>query len=98
MRVAPKVALVFFTGCPHVQSARELLRSALKATDLPIAWTEWDTLQIAAPTELCGFGSPAVFVDGLNVMGGKPGIGMACTVAGAPSLEILVAALTTRGT
>lgn len=52
---------------------------------------------MATPTELRGFGSPAVFVDGQEVMGGKPGIGMTCSVAGAPSFEILVAALNTRG-
>lgn len=41
--MAPQVALVYFAGCPHVQTARERLRSALIATDLPIEWTEWDT-------------------------------------------------------
>lgn len=98
LKMAPEVALVFFTGCPHVQTARERLRSALKATGLPIEWTEWETSQVAAPTELRGFGSPAVFVDRLNVMGDKPEMGMTCAVTGAPSLAILVAALTTRAT
>ena len=80
-----------------MQTARKRLRSALIAMDLVIEWTEWDTFQMATPTELRGFGSPTVFVDGQEVMGGRPGIGMACSVAGAPSFEILVAALNTRG-
>ena len=79
-----------------MQTARERLRIALQTRDLPVEWTEWDTGQMTAPTELRGFGSPAVFVDGRNVMGGRPGMAMACAVGGAPSLEVLVAALSTR--
>lgn len=91
--MTPRVALVYFEGCPHVQAARLHLSSALVQAGFPAEWTEWDQASPETPVELRGYGSPTVFVNGADVLGGFPASGLACAASGAPSIEVIVAAL-----
>ena len=89
----PRVELVYLTGCPHVEAARQRLRMALQAAGWPIKWREWNSASPDTPDEVRGFGSPTILVDGRDVTGGTPGAGMGCAVAGAPPVETIAMAL-----
>lgn len=88
----PRVELLFFPGCPHVEAARTQLRRALEATGLPASWEEHD--------ETDGYGSPTILVNGVDVLGAPRGDGASCRlylaseIPGAPPLEALIRALT----
>lgn len=87
----PRVELLFFPGCPHVDAARAQLRAALEAVGLPAEWSESDDAR--------GYGSPSILVDGVDVLGALPGAGTSCRLyrgtelPGAPSLAAIVRAL-----
>lgn len=87
----PRVELLFFPGCPHLDAARAQLKAAFEKAGLPANWTERDDTR--------GYGSPTILVDGREVMGVPPGDGAACRlylgteVPGAPPLQQLVHAL-----
>lgn len=91
--MTPRIELVFFEGCPHVEEARRRLAQALGAVDLPLTWDEWDTGLTATPATYSGFGSPSILVDGRDVSGGTAGSGMRCVVGGAPAVAQIVAAI-----
>jgi hypothetical protein len=89
----PRVDLLFFPGCPHLEAARTQLKAAFTRLDLPASWTERDDAQ--------GYGSPTILVNGVDVMGASPGNDASCRlyvgteVPGAPPLQALLRALTT---
>ncbi len=89
----PKVELVFFEGCPHVDEARRRVQGALQEIGAPASWQEWDTIKESTPASYRRFGSPTVLVDGRDVSGDAPGGGMRCVVGGAPAMGLIVAAL-----
>jgi hypothetical protein len=89
----PMVDLVFFEGCPHVEEARNHIRTALQRTGAGPSWHEWDTSQSTTPSDLRGYGSPTVLVDGKDVSGTPPGNGMRCVIGGAPAVDLIVEAL-----
>lgn len=64
----PRVELVYFTGCPHVENAREAIREAMMAEGLAAEWREWNRDDAATPETLRGYGSPTVLVDGHDVV------------------------------
>jgi hypothetical protein len=89
----PRVELLFFPGCPHIEAARTQLRRALEAAGLPAQWEEHD--------ETDGYGSPTILVNGVDVMNEPRGDGASCRLyagtelPGAPPLKDVVRALTT---
>jgi len=88
-----RIELVYFNGCPNVSEARHRIVEALTRTAMPQRWTEWNIDEPATPDDRRGYGSPTVLVDGRDVAGGAPGAGRGCVAAGAPSVDLLVAAL-----
>ena len=94
MPTTPGVELIYFAGCPCVDSARAALRAALGAAGLPIAWQEWDQTVLTAPAHVQRFGSPTVLIDGRDVAGiGASSAGRACCAGGAPGANLILAAL-----
>lgn len=95
----PRIELLFFPGCPHLEAARAQLRRALARTGLPAEWDEHDVTDAATAPALRGYGSPSILIDGVDVVGAPPGEGVACRlysgseVPGAPPLEALLRAL-----
>lgn len=96
----PRVDLVYFRGCPHVDTARDAIREALR--DLPgvSGWREWDRDDPATPEALRAYGSPTVLVDGRDVAPADAD-GACCRVyaaeegvGGAPSPDAIRAAVT----
>lgn len=63
----PRVEIVYFSGCPHVDAARAAVRRALAAAGLDARWREWDRDDPHTPEALCRYGSPTVLVDGRDV-------------------------------
>ena len=93
-KIPPRIELIFFRGCPHADAAREALRTALKGMGLPIQWYEWDQARSDTPSHLQGYGSPTVLVGGRDVTGAeRQNGGRACRADGAPSYQMIVAAL-----
>jgi hypothetical protein len=92
--VKPTVELVYFKGCPHVEAARQALRSALAAMEYTPEWEEWDQESPQAPARVRGWGSPTVLIGGRDVRGGGGGVGgLACRADGPPSIEEICWAL-----
>jgi hypothetical protein len=89
-----KVQLLYFSGCPHVEGAREVLHRLLG----DLAVEEIDTGAPHAPEHLRGWGSPTILVDGVDVAGGEPD-GSCCrlypdgSTRGVPSDDAIRAAL-----
>ena len=105
MSSAIRVELVFDADCPNVESARTMLRAALRLVGQQAAWTEWDRADVNTPETFRVFGSPTVLVNGIDVASGDDGSiaveGKACRlyvdgdgcICGAPALPIVVAAI-----
>src|SRR5262249_4058540 len=95
----PKVELVYFCGCPHVEAARAAVRAALVTLGFAPTWEEWDQDAPATPESLRRYGCPTVLIDGRDVRAG-PGqcVGRACRVDGVPSIEEIRLALVQRMT
>ena len=66
-----KVELVYDAGCPNLQPTRDRLRSALREEGLAAEWVEWTSDDPSLPVYARGFGSPTVFVDGVDVAPGQ---------------------------
>lgn len=82
----PEIELVYFSGCPHVEQARQSLRDALNSSVAGSGWVEWDQLDPGAPTRIQGFGSPTILIDGADVTGlGRGNTGKACRADGVPT-------------
>jgi hypothetical protein len=90
------IELVYFSGCPHVDAARESLRTALDAAGLPPQWVEWDQTNAVTPERVHAYGSPTVLIDGVDVTGARPADGMSCRADGIPPTLAIVDALEAR--
>lgn len=89
-----KIELVFFEGCPHVESTRNALRDSLEALGKPTSWIEWDLNSSDTPIELRPFPSPTVLINGTDVDGASAGsAALSCRASGAPSSARIIAAL-----
>lgn len=94
LTMMPQVELVYFTGCPHVERARAVLREAFQKAGRAESWREWDQLSAETPPRVLGYGSPTILVDGRDVLGAVPtNGGRACRADGVPSPEVVAAAL-----
>ena len=99
--MSPRIELVYFTGCPHVEAARSTLRAALILRQWSPAWTERDSTAPGTPEEYQVYGSPTILVDGEDPFAaGDETFGLACRVyqtpdgpAGSPTTEQLEAIL-----
>lgn len=89
----PSVELIYFPGCPNIESARANLRTALSAKGLPTEWREWNQLDASAPARVKQYGSPTVLVDDEDVAGAESVAAMACRASGAPSADQILRAL-----
>lgn len=89
------VELVYFSGCPNVEDARDNLRTALTRLGLDPRWREWDLGDSEAPERVRGFASPSVLVGGVHVCGDQPleSGANACSASGAPAPSVIIAAL-----
>jgi hypothetical protein len=91
--VSKRVELIVFSGCPRADAARRNLREALHRAEMSLQFTEWDSLAERTPPERRGFGSPSILIDGVPLGGSVTGSGAACTIGGAPSVDVILAAL-----
>jgi hypothetical protein len=88
-----RIELIVFDGCPHADAARRNLREALHRAGMSPQFTEWDSLAERTPAARRGFGSPSILIDGVALGGSVTGTGAACAVGGAPSVDVVLAAL-----
>lgn len=91
------VELVYFTGCPHVETARHAIRDALALEQLPLVWQEWDQRDPATPARVQRYASPTVLVSGRDVTGAGKGEGAACRADGIPAETIRAAVRSASG-
>jgi hypothetical protein len=90
----PKIELIYFEGCPNAEPARNNLRQAISAIDLPADWQEWEQGGHEVPEYVKQHGSPTILVNGRDVTGVEGGVGgAACRADGAPSADEIRAAL-----
>jgi hypothetical protein len=76
------VEVLYFSGCPHAEAARALVRDCLARLDLDVAIVERDG----------DYASPTVLVNGRDVMGAVESAGRSCR-RDLPTEERLMAAL-----
>ncbi len=89
------VELIYFSGCPNVESARTHLREAFAELGSDADWREWNLDDAGAPERVRGFASPAVLVGGRHIMGDEAVESGAnsCSALGAPPAAAIVAAI-----
>jgi hypothetical protein len=89
-----KVELVYFTGCPNAEEARENIRHALTEMGRSAPWVEWDLECEETPARYGIYGSPTVLVGGRNVTEAPAAAaGLSCSAGGAPQVAEIVRAL-----
>jgi len=83
------VQFLAFSGCPLAEPARENLKKALAGSETE--FEEIDLLDSDCPTDLPGWGSPTILVNGEDVTGQPRGNSVSCRVyntpGGVPSVE-----------
>jgi len=79
----PKIQLLVFRGCPLAEPARRSLRKALAALRIE-QYEELDLLDPTTPTELRGWGSPTILIEGRDVVDGLIGDSVRCRSYPAP--------------
>ncbi len=63
-----KVELIYDSDCPNVQGARAQLLRAFARLDLGPQWLEWDRSDPESPAYVRGLGSPAILVNGRDIV------------------------------
>jgi hypothetical protein len=77
-----------------VHAARLNLRTALAASHLTASWREWNLSAADAPERFRSLMSPTILVNGVPVGGpARAAAGSACRAEGAPTVEMILAAL-----
>ena len=97
----PRIELAWDHDCPHVESARASLSSALRQLGMLPVWREWRRDDPAAPEHARRAGSPAILVDGRAVGLHVLDVAACCRVyvdargrrSGAPTVESIMRAL-----
>lgn len=87
-----RVELVYFTGCPNVARARELVRRCLEQCGFGWAMVEMNTDDPSTPATYRRFASPTVLVDGVDVSAATSNDAPACRLD-LPSETDLIAAI-----
>jgi mercuric ion transport protein len=82
-----QIELVYDSDCPNVDTAREVLAAACRATEIPAVWREWNSEDPTCPAHALNRGSPTILVNGEDVAPGphqwaqaNPGEGPRCRV------------------
>lgn len=65
-----QIELVYDTGCPNVDPARDVLSEVCRELDVPAVWTEWNSEAADCPPHARNLGSPSVLVNGEDVAPG----------------------------
>ena len=97
-----RVQLLSFPGCPNAPVTRELLQRVLEATGHRGPIEEVNLSAPETPESLASYGSPTIFIDGIEVEGADDGRGGGCRLywdargrlTGVPSEAALLEALT----
>lgn len=96
------IELIYDRDCPNVAAARAQLLRAFAALNAPPLWIEWDRNAPESPEYVRHYGSPAILVNGKDVVGAQPNDGSACcrlytaaegTVRGVPPAEAISSAI-----
>lgn len=78
----PRVDVIYFEGCPHVEAARVHLERAFAMVGLPPTWQEHDLGSPGMPPDLRRYGSPTILVDGRDVVSEEQADAVCCRVYG----------------
>jgi hypothetical protein len=78
----PRVDVIYFRGCPHVEAARAHLERAFAMVGLPASWEEHDLGSPEVPTDLRRYGSPTILIDGRDVVSEEQSDAVCCRVYG----------------
>lgn len=92
----PRVDVIYFRGCPHVDAARAHVARAFAMTGLPQSWEEHDLGSPGVPADLRRYGSPTILVDGRDVVQAEQSDSISCRVYGrdgVPSVACIAQAL-----
>lgn len=101
-----RIELLHIADCPNTALALERVEAALAALGRDDVAVQLRLIESAADTAGTGFaGSPTITADGADIFpGGAPSSDLACRIyptpgghAGAPTVEQVIAALTSRG-
>ncbi|MFI5323348.1 MAG: hypothetical protein ACHQ6U_07415 [Thermodesulfobacteriota bacterium] len=100
-----KIELVYDSGCPNVERARENLRLALEQAGMETGWQEWERGAPDMPSHLRHYGSPTILVNGKDIIANMPDsqsescrlyLDMNGQLQGVPPVEAIVKAITAR--
>lgn len=98
----PTVELIYDSGCPNIEAARQQLRRAFQELGQPPAWQEWDRRAPSSPAHARRYGSPTILVDGKDVSGASSSDGADCcrvyrsehdSLQKVPSVESIISSL-----
>ncbi len=101
-----KVQLLTFAGCPNADAAREVLRRVLSSSGIRASIEEVNTTAPETPEHLRGWGSPTIFIDGVDIEGLDTPATASCRLyrdsdgrlGGIPSEATVLDAVTRTGT
>lgn len=100
------IEIIFFNGCPNVDTTRKVLREAMATMNLEAGWKEWSKQDPGIPEYVTMYGSPTILIDSVDVAGLAPSEGAdSCRVydhgdgklRGVPSVEMILRALKEAG-
>ena len=86
-----RVELVHFTGCPNVPAMRERLRRCLDRCGIDSPIVELNTDDPATPPACRAFASPAVLIDGVDVLAGTVSDAASCRLKLPDEAELIAA-------
>jgi hypothetical protein len=93
-----KIELIYHTGCPNLDLARDVLGTALDELQMSRDWIEWNSDDDSAPDYAKRFASPTILIDGKDVgNAGSSDFNKSCRVynlgdgkmAGVPTVEMI---------
>ncbi len=89
-----KIDLLYFEGCPNVDKARNNIKEVLSKLRLPLKWNEIDINGKNISSDLKGFPSPSVLINGVDVKTGLTTLSgtSSCQITGAPSRDEILKA------
>ena len=92
----PRVDVIYFRDCPHVDAARVHVARAFAMAGLLPSWEEHDLGSPGLPADLRRYGSPTILVDGRDVVDAEQSDSVSCRIYGGdgvPSVACIAQAL-----
>jgi len=86
--VRVKVQLLTFPGCPHAAAAREAIQRVLSSSGIRASIEEVDTTAPGTPERLRGWGSPTIFIDGVDIEGHDTPTSESCRLYRGPTGQL----------